>query len=46
MSKTAREKNEQYDARQQEKVRPRAAEYDFETLQQVVNTWIKRDVQT
>ena len=45
MSKTAREKNTAYNARQQDRIRPQPAQYDFATLQQVVNTWIKRDVQ-
>ena len=45
MSKTAREKNTAYNARQQDRIRPKQSDYQFDDLQEVVNSWIKGHVQ-
>lgn len=37
--KTNREKNQEYDARQQAKQRPKEPVYNFEPLEQVVRKW-------
>jgi hypothetical protein len=39
--KTNQEKNMEHDARQQDKVRPKSPQYDFEPLQEVMNSWLR-----
>jgi len=43
--KTNTDKNMEHTAKQLEKIRPKQPEYDFESLQVVINGWIKGDVQ-
>ena len=38
--KTNKEKNLEHDARQKARVRPKAAEYEFEPLEAVIRQWI------
>ena len=38
--KTNKEKNTQHDARVQDRVRPKAPVYDFQTLEAVIRGWI------
>ena len=39
--KTNREKNQEYDAKQQAKVRPQQPEYNWQPLQEVINKWVR-----
>jgi hypothetical protein len=41
MNKTNKEKNMEHEQKQQQKVRPKQPEYQFEELQQIVNSWIR-----
>lgn len=43
--KTNKEKNMEHQAKQETKVRPKQAEYDFAPLQAVINGWVKDNVQ-
>ena len=39
MKKTNKEKNLEHDARQQERVRPKQKDYDWEPLEAVIRQW-------
>ena len=39
--KTNRELNQEYDAKQTAKVRPKQTEYNFEPLEAVIRKWVK-----
>jgi hypothetical protein len=44
--KTNKELNQEYDQRQQERVRPKQPEYNFAPLEEVVRQWITRGINT
>ena len=46
MNKTNREKNTQHDKDQILKVRPKTANYEFDELERVVNSWIRASTET
>jgi len=43
--KTNKEKNQEHDQKQQERVRPKPPEYDFKPLEEVVRKWVKQNEQ-
>lgn len=46
MQKTNRELNQEHDQRQQERVRPKQAVYEFAELERVVNSWVRARLNT
>jgi predicted RNA-binding protein with RPS1 domain len=42
--KTNKELNQEYDKKQQERVRPKQSAYDFKPLEEVVNNWIRNSL--
>ncbi len=41
MQKTNKELNQEFDARQQARVRPKTPEYNFKPLEDVVRKWVE-----
>jgi hypothetical protein len=41
--KTNKEKNLAHDARQQERIRPKAKNYEFKALEDVIRQWVKNE---
>jgi hypothetical protein len=44
--KTNREKNQEYDARQGNKVRPKDPKWDFKPLEDVIRQWVTKNEST